>query len=428
MALTDGLVSYYSLGNVADAHGSNTLTNNGVTFGAGKVGDAAIFDDGSEQYLSLASKLLTALPFSVSLWFKKTVFLSAQAVFLRQYNEDTQTLDFAVTTDGFDVIVVGSGSSSVGALLDTDWHHLVWTNDALGIPAVYFDGENVGGTSVSIDPSDGNFTVGGAFDGSSASEFMDGSIDEVGVWDRALSAVEAGQLYNGGNGLAYPLTVATPPVAAFSGTPLSGTAPLSVAFTDASTETPTEWDWEKNDGSGWVPFAGTPTTQNPTEVFTSGTWSVRLTATNAGGSDTETKTDYISVSRSYPDMTVARSTGALLGTNETTGVEIAAGATTTGSEVDILADNASTGYVSLYATFSGAGTTGNVEIKFKGSRVSGQAYDWPDLTFNLRFDATGKRLLKDRVPVGRYVTALVRNATNAKITNVAVLYELEKLS
>lgn len=87
---------------------------------------------------------------------------------------------------------------------------------------------------------------------------------------------------------------ATPaPVAAFSGTPLTGAAPLSVVFTDASTNTPTSWLWEKNSGSGWVNFASTPTVQNPTEVFAEGTWDVRLTATNAGGSDGETKLDYV---------------------------------------------------------------------------------------------------------------------------------------
>jgi PKD repeat protein len=83
------------------------------------------------------------------------------------------------------------------------------------------------------------------------------------------------------------------PVADFSGTPTSGTAPLSVAFTDLSTNTPTSWLWEKNDGSGWSNFDTTPTAQNPTEDFAAGTWSVRLTATNAAGSDTETKTDYV---------------------------------------------------------------------------------------------------------------------------------------
>jgi hypothetical protein len=83
------------------------------------------------------------------------------------------------------------------------------------------------------------------------------------------------------------------PVADFSGTPLSGTAPLSVAFTDSSTNTPTSWLWEKNDGSGWVAFTSGSTSQNPTESFTAGTWSVRLTATNAAGSDTKTRTNYV---------------------------------------------------------------------------------------------------------------------------------------
>lgn len=86
----------------------------------------------------------------------------------------------------------------------------------------------------------------------------------------------------------------TPPVAAFSGTPLSGLAPLSVAFTDASTNTPTSWLWERSsDGGGnWATFS---TSQNPTAEFTAGTWAVRLTATNAGGSDAETKLAYVIV-------------------------------------------------------------------------------------------------------------------------------------
>lgn len=92
---------------------------------------------------------------------------------------------------------------------------------------------------------------------------------------------------------------ATAPVADFTGTPTSGAASLSVAFTDSSTNTPTSWLWEKNSGSGWSNFAGTPTAQNPTESFAAGTWSVRLTATNAGGSNTKTRTDYV-VSTAVP--------------------------------------------------------------------------------------------------------------------------------
>jgi len=98
--------------------------------------------------------------------------------------------------------------------------------------------------------------------------------------------------------LPFPTTAVDPPVANFSGTPLSGNAPLSVVFTDASTNAPTSWLWEKNSGSGWVNFATSPTAQNPTESFTAATWSVRLTATNAAGSNTKTRTNYITVTSS----------------------------------------------------------------------------------------------------------------------------------
>jgi PKD repeat protein len=79
------------------------------------------------------------------------------------------------------------------------------------------------------------------------------------------------------------------PVADFTGTPTSGTASLSVAFTDTSTNTPTSWAWTFGDG-------GTSTSQNPTHSYTSsGVYTVTLVATNASGSDTKTRTAYITV-------------------------------------------------------------------------------------------------------------------------------------
>jgi len=82
------------------------------------------------------------------------------------------------------------------------------------------------------------------------------------------------------------------PDADFSATPLSGTAPLNVAFTDLSSNTPTSWAWDfQNDGTD------DSTLQSPSYTYSAaGTYTVKLTATNAGGSDTETKTDYITVS------------------------------------------------------------------------------------------------------------------------------------
>jgi len=79
------------------------------------------------------------------------------------------------------------------------------------------------------------------------------------------------------------------PVAAFTGSPTSGVAPLTVIFTDSSTGSPTSWSWNFGDG-------GTSTSQNPSHTFTSaGTYTVSLTATNSAGSNTFPRTNYITV-------------------------------------------------------------------------------------------------------------------------------------
>jgi PKD repeat protein len=92
-----------------------------------------------------------------------------------------------------------------------------------------------------------------------------------------------------------------PPVANFTGTPTSGTAPLTVKFTDTSTNAPTSWAWDF-DNNGSVDA----TAKNPSHVYANpGTYSVRLTATNSGGSDAETKTGYITVQQ--PPETIYKS-------------------------------------------------------------------------------------------------------------------------
>jgi len=96
-----------------------------------------------------------------------------------------------------------------------------------------------------------------------------------------------------------------PPVADFSASPVSGEAPLSVGFTDASTGQPTSWSWDFGDGA-------TATSQNPTHEYAApGAYSVSLTVANAGGQDTETKADYIVVSDVPPaaDFTASATTG-----------------------------------------------------------------------------------------------------------------------
>jgi len=82
------------------------------------------------------------------------------------------------------------------------------------------------------------------------------------------------------------------PIADFTGVPTNIFTGQTVNFTDLSTNTPTTWSW--NFGGGGTP--NTSTLQNPSIVFnTVGSYTVTLTATNADGSDAETKTAYINV-------------------------------------------------------------------------------------------------------------------------------------
>ena len=94
----------------------------------------------------------------------------------------------------------------------------------------------------------------------------------------------------------------TPPIAAFSGAPTNGTAPLIVQFTDLSTGTPTAWLWQFGDGTN-------STQQDPEKIYTtSGTYTVSLTATNAQGSSSVIKDQFITVTDT-PSPPAANFTG-----------------------------------------------------------------------------------------------------------------------
>jgi len=92
----------------------------------------------------------------------------------------------------------------------------------------------------------------------------------------------------GGGGSSSSQPVVTAPVTAFTFAPGSPVTSQTVTFTDASTNTPTAWAWTFGDG-------GTSSAQNPTHAFaTAGTFTVSLTATNSGGSNTASHTVTVS--------------------------------------------------------------------------------------------------------------------------------------
>ena len=103
-----------------------------------------------------------------------------------------------------------------------------------------------------------------------------------------------------------------PPVAAFTGTPTSGTAPLTVQFTDENTNTPTSWNWSFGEGNY-------SESQSPSHIYEfPGTFTVNLTATNAAGSNTTSKADYITVLAPIPTTAFSCTPTVLMAHNSTT--------------------------------------------------------------------------------------------------------------
>ncbi len=79
------------------------------------------------------------------------------------------------------------------------------------------------------------------------------------------------------------------PQAYFTADITNGTVPLTVRFTDHSIGSPANWSWSFGDGAK-------STAQNPVHTYTApGNYTVSLTTSNADGSDTMTRTSYITV-------------------------------------------------------------------------------------------------------------------------------------
>ena len=120
-------------------------------------------------------------------------------------------------------------------------------------------------------------------------------------------------------------------------TSYTGEAPLTVQFIDWSTGDPSSWAWDfNNDG------ITDSTLERPIHTCTTpGTYTVKLTAANSAGSDTETKTGCIVVTGTTPtidiDTTGGISNWALVtGTNEdTTSVDLSVTTTASSWEVRV---------------------------------------------------------------------------------------------
>ncbi len=211
--LTTGLMSYFKLDNVNDFWNAYNLTNgNSTAFATGKVGNGADFESSSSNYLRIADNLgITGGAFSASLWVKfesntgadQTLFFKSDATNFVEYLlqlESFNTLKFYRQKAGGAFL---SNTVSVSWTPTTGvWYHIVCTNNG-SESRVYIDTVDSGnvatsgnGTSTAVN----QLNIGGWARGVPTQNWVDGTIDELGIWDKALNATERGDLYNAGSG------------------------------------------------------------------------------------------------------------------------------------------------------------------------------------------------------------------------------------
>jgi hypothetical protein len=201
-SLTNGLLAFYNLSDLTDASGNgNTLTNNGdVTFSSGKIGNAATFNGNNYLNNSLFN-YNASTDWTISLWLNVNQLGGAQVFSL------ANALDIYIGNAGGYGIVINNAqadnSSSIRLVNFGSWYHYVATKYN-GLTKTYLD-------NISATPStQQNFGIGSnlgiATYDSGQINGIDGQIDAVGFWNRALSDAEITELYNAGAGKEHPFS------------------------------------------------------------------------------------------------------------------------------------------------------------------------------------------------------------------------------
>ncbi len=202
---------------VYDRSGNNntgTLTN-GPQPVAGKIGQGLSFD-GTDDYVTVPNSNTFDFgtgPFTFSAWAKTTS--TAYSMLFLRYNSSggggqifmSFSRGGGADTGKVELYTWNSTQEEVyrkssGTINDGQWHHVVGVRDG-GTITIYVDGAVNQGTqtgSATINASsDGTFGIGyNSNEGGAPGGYFDGSLDDVRVYNRALSISEIKQLYNMG--------------------------------------------------------------------------------------------------------------------------------------------------------------------------------------------------------------------------------------
>jgi hypothetical protein len=206
-----GLVSWWTGdGNPDDIQGENDgMLIYRVSFSPGMVGQAFSFNGKNWLYASTKGLPTGASNRTMALWVKVNTFLEGEAFFAGYGNFGTFEQTFHLGAVGNTLFFSQWGQAVFGPALQTNrWYHVAVTNVGSQI-TLYLDGEVVGRGNMPMNTSlGGRFFMGSL--PNEAYKRLDGLIDEVDVYNRALSAEEIRAIYQAGSkGKCKPEPLAT---------------------------------------------------------------------------------------------------------------------------------------------------------------------------------------------------------------------------
>ena len=252
---TNGLVGWWPFnGNASDASGNG---NNGGVSGASLAVDrfgqqaSAYAFNGLNNYITVSnSSNLNPSQITVSVWVYPTSFGPSEQYIINK-SFDPQPRHWSIR-------IMASGRLNVETKVNGIYREY-WSNDTLDLNTwnhivLVFDGNQttlfrntnnvlVGNDGGALDVSTHNLSV-GYFPHSSMPPygyFWNGRIDDIGIWNRALSAQEISTLFSG---CQDSLFVNPQNFTAF-------TNPGWANFKCKSTDTAATYQWQQNIGSGW---------------------------------------------------------------------------------------------------------------------------------------------------------------------------------
>lgn len=220
--LNTGLITYWKLEEASGTRADSEPTtpqdltdNNTVTQTTGKIGNAAFFTAANSESLTHvdSADLSTGnIDFSVVAWAKFTS-LSGSMWFVSQwiaggnqrawainYDATSGRLRFSVSSDG--TTQVHLQADAFGPPATNAWYMIFASHDSVN-NTINISVNN--GSANSVAHSTGVLDSTGAFNlGNVGSLYLDGALDECGLWKKVLSAAEVTELYNGGAGKTYP--------------------------------------------------------------------------------------------------------------------------------------------------------------------------------------------------------------------------------